>query len=118
MITRRQLPHLKSLLKQSPAVALLGPRQAGKTTLAHEVAAKTRSTYLDLERHADRAKLRDPEEFLAPLEDQLDILDEVQRAPELFQTLRGMIDETAHARIRRMEEGGGAHWSLLSSVIV
>ena len=92
MIARRQLPLLKSLLKQSPAVALLGPRQAGKTTLAHEVAAKTKSTYLDLEREADRAKLRDPEEFLEPLEDQLVILDEVQRAPELFQTLRGMID--------------------------
>ena len=70
----------------------MGPRQSGKTTLALEVAAKTKSTYLDLERPADRAKLQDAEAYLEPLEDQLVILDEVQRAPELFQTLRGLID--------------------------
>ena len=93
MIARRQTSRLKSLLKQSPAVALLGPRQAGKTTLALQVAEHATSTYLDLERPADRAKLRDAEEYLAPLEDRLVILDEVQRAPELFQTLRGLIDQ-------------------------
>ena len=92
MIPRRQLPHVKALLRQAPAVALLGPRQTGKTTLALEVAAKTKSTYLDLERPADRAKLVDAEAYLEPLESQLVILDEVQRAPELFQTLRGLID--------------------------
>ena len=96
MIARRQYPHLKSLLKQSPAVAVIGPRQAGKTTLAQEIADGTRSTYLDLEREADRAKLSDAEDYLAPLEDQLVILDEVQRAPELFQTLRGLIDQGRH----------------------
>lgn len=92
MIARRQLPHLKSLLRQTPAVALLGPRQTGKTTLALEVAGRTKSTYLDLERPADRAKLTDAEAYLEPLENQLVILDEVQRAPELFQSLRGLID--------------------------
>lgn len=92
MIPRRQFPHVKALLRQAPAVALLGPRQSGKTTLALEVAAKTKSTYLDLESPADRAKLEDAEAYLEPLEDQLVILDEVQRAPEIFQTLRGLID--------------------------
>lgn len=92
MIARRQFPHVKALLRQAPAIALLGPRQSGKTSLALEVAAKTKSTYLDLESPADRAKLEDAEAYLEPLEDQLVILDEVQRAPELFQTLRGLID--------------------------
>jgi len=88
--------HLKKLvlerLEVFPAVALLGPRQVGKTTLAHQIAEGRPSIYLDLEAVADRAKLDDPELYLAGHRDKLVILDEIQRVPELFQALRGIID--------------------------
>lgn len=80
-------------LKQFPAVALLGPRQVGKTTLAHQIAANRPSIYLDMESHADRAKLSEPALYLADHEDKLVILDEVHRVPGLFKNLRGIIDE-------------------------
>lgn len=92
MISRRLKPHLISLLGDYPAVALLGPRQVGKTTLALEVAGKIDSVYLDLESPADRAKLDEPELYLADHENKLVILDEIQRVPEIFQCLRGLID--------------------------
>ncbi len=92
MIQRHLQPQLISLLADYPAVALLGPRQVGKTTLALEVADSVSSIYLDLESVADRAKLADPELYLADHEDKLVILDEVHRVPELFQSLRGLID--------------------------
>ena len=59
MITRRLLAQLYSLLAEYPAVALLGPRQVGKTTLALEIAETTDAVYLDLESVADRARLSD-----------------------------------------------------------
>lgn len=92
MIKRRLYKTVQERLKQFPAVALLGPRQVGKTTLAREISTLEDSVYLDLESPADREKLSDPEHYLARHEDKLAILDEVQRAPELFQTLRGLID--------------------------
>jgi hypothetical protein len=92
MIQRHLQPQLVSLLADYPAVALLGPRQVGKTTLAFKVADAVNSIYLDLESAADRAKLADPELYLADHEDKLVILDEVHRVPELFQSLRGLID--------------------------
>ena len=92
MISRRLTPHLNELLRHSPAVVLLGPRQAGKTTLALEIGAQTASIYLDLEDENDRAKLSNPSKYLADHEDELVILDEVHRVPELFQQLRGIID--------------------------
>jgi len=92
MIQRHLQPQLISLLADYPAVALLGPRQVGKTTLALEVADSVSSIYLDLESVADRAKLADPELYLADHKDKLVILDEVHRVPELFQSLRGLID--------------------------
>ena len=102
MIPRRIEEELINLLADYPAVALLGPRQAGKTTLALEIAQSVDadSVYLDLESPADRARLSDPELYLADHEDKLVILDEVHRAPELFQSLRGLIDRGRRRGIR------------------
>jgi predicted AAA+ superfamily ATPase len=93
VINRQLTPRLIEHLAQFPAVALLGPRQAGKTTLAEMLAAQRPGcVYLDLESPADRSKLQDAEAYLARIEDKLVILDEVQRLPGLFQPLRGLID--------------------------
>jgi predicted AAA+ superfamily ATPase len=64
----------------------------GKTTLALEIGSARPSLYVDLESPSARAKLADPESYLAEHENELVILDEVHRAPELFQALRGLID--------------------------
>ena len=93
MIARRLHHTLRQRLDAFPAVALLGPRQVGKTTLALEVAQERKAVYLDLESAADRGKLADPELYLASHEDKLVILDEVHRLPDLFQSLRGLIDQ-------------------------
>ena len=87
-------------LDQFPAVALLGPRQVGKTTLAELIAEERASVYLDLENPADREKLSDAALYLSGHDDKLVILDEVQRVPKLFQTLRGLIDEGRRRDIR------------------
>jgi len=92
MITRRTYQRVLDALGRQAAVALIGPRQVGKTTLAHEVADGTDALYLDLEARADRDKLVDPALFLKRYEDRLVILDEIHRIPELFQELRGLID--------------------------
>jgi len=92
MIERRIASQLVELLDEMPAVALLGPRQVGKTTLALDIAENRPSIYLDLESDADRARLAEPELYLAEHEDKLVILDEVHRLPNLFQNLRGLID--------------------------
>jgi len=85
---------LGQLLDHFPAVALTGPRQCGKTTLSRQLAETLGkpSLYLDLENTADRLKLTDPNAFLDPLAERLIILDEVQRVPDLFPQLRGIID--------------------------
>lgn len=93
MIKRILYEIILQRISQFPAVALLGPRQVGKTTLADEVSKDRSSVYLDLELPSDRAKLSDPEMYLAQHEDKLVILDEVQRLPEIFQILRGLIDQ-------------------------
>ncbi|HSH99895.1 MAG TPA: ATP-binding protein [Reyranella sp.] len=92
MLQRRLQERLLYLLDRYPAVALLGPRQVGKTTLALEVAAGRPSRYLDLESPTDRARLADPEQYFADHQQELVILDEVHRLPNLFQILRGVID--------------------------
>lgn len=92
MIKRRLASRLTYLLDRYPAVGLLGPRQVGKTTLALEIAAERRSVYLDLESVPDRTRLSDPDRYFADHDSELVILDEVHRAPEIFQTLRGVID--------------------------
>jgi predicted AAA+ superfamily ATPase len=100
LIKRRIADRLRTLLDESPAVALLGPRQVGKTTLAQDLGEGRSSLYLDLESDADRAKLSDPELYLAAHEDKLVILDEVQRMPGLFQNLRGLIDRGRRKGLR------------------
>ncbi len=91
---KRQLQSLLiEELRFSPAVALLGPRQVGKTTLALEVARGIPHVYLDLESERDRGKLAQAELYLESHLDKLVILDEVHRAPGLFPVLRGLIDK-------------------------
>jgi predicted AAA+ superfamily ATPase len=92
MISRRILPVVQEALSRQAAVALIGPRQVGKTTLAHAIAEGIPSIYLDLEAREDRAKLADPMLFLDAYEDRLVVLDEIHRVPELFPALRGVID--------------------------
>ena len=85
---------LSDMLAQFPAVVLLGPRQAGKTTLAFALKeANPGALYLDLELPSAQRQLDDPEAFFLAHAKQLVILDEVQRFPELFSVLRGVIDQ-------------------------
>jgi predicted AAA+ superfamily ATPase len=100
MITRHLQSKLEYFVDNYPAVALLGPRQAGKTTLALTVAKHRNAIYLDLESEQDRAKLSQAELYLSQHEDKLVILDKVQRAPELFQNLRGLIDKGRRKGLR------------------
>jgi len=97
MIPRRLEALLQQRLQEFPAVALLGPRQVGKTTLARTLVGTSpltaQPTYLDLENPADLAKLTDASGYLRSRPAGLTIIDEVQRAPDLFQVLRGVIDE-------------------------
>ena len=94
MIGRRHKRRVLQYLEETPAVALLGPRQVGKTTLARAIAAETPDClYLDLENPEDAARLADPGRYLDLHADRLVILDEIQRMPELFRVLRGQIDE-------------------------
>ena len=93
MITRRITQTVKQALDRQAAVALIGSRQVGKTTLAYELANNRSALYLDLESSSDRNKLSDPELFLSQQENKLVILDEIHRVPELFTNLRGLIDQ-------------------------
>ena len=93
MIERRIKQQVREALDRQAAVALIGPRQVGKTTLACEVADERDALYLDLEDRNDRQKLSDPGLFLEQYEEKLVVLDEIHRTPELFRTLRGIIDK-------------------------
>jgi len=92
MFERALLPQILQLLSTRPAVVLLGPRQVGKTTLAHSVSDKVESIYVDLEAPGDARRLEDPEYFFQQNQDKLIVVDEVQRAPELFPIIRSQID--------------------------
>src|SRR5260370_36287448 len=95
MIARPAL--LKSLrdgLKANPVVALLGPRQCGKTTLARGLAETVATTYFDLENPADLARLAEPMLALERVKG-LAVIDEVQRRPDLFAVLRVLADRRA-----------------------
>jgi predicted AAA+ superfamily ATPase len=87
----RLLNHLKSALRRSPSVSLLGPRQSGKTTLARALLAPDSENYFDLERPTGLRRLEDPETSLGDLRG-LVVIDEVQRRPDLFPILRVLID--------------------------
>ncbi len=93
LIPRHAHRLVQQALSRQAAVALIGPRQVGKTTLAHEIKAERNALYLDLESREDRNKLTDPVLFLSAYENQLVILDEIHRAPEIFPELRGLIDQ-------------------------
>lgn len=95
MVQRQISLQLTGLMKQFPAVGLIGPRQSGKTTIARlfQKQAKKECVYFDLESPADLRKFHDPELFLKEHEDVCVIIDEVQRMPELFPLLRHLIDK-------------------------
>jgi hypothetical protein len=102
MIPRRLSPLVFRRLAEFPAVGLLGPRQVGKSTLAQTIAQEVsggtrRPDYLDLENPADQAKLEDAGAYLRARFDRLVVIDEVQRAPGLFQVMRGVIDDNIRA---------------------
>ncbi len=97
MIARITQRTVTDLLGRHPVVGLLGPRQVGKTTLALEIAEQRSSVYLDLEAPAYRAKLGEPELYLAAQDGKLVILDEIQRTPDLFPVLRGVVDRRRRA---------------------
>jgi predicted AAA+ superfamily ATPase len=100
MINRNIRQKILTALSRQAAVALIGPRQVGKTTLALDIAQDRNSVYLDLEAREDREKLRNPALFLTKNENSLVILDEIHRMPELFQTLRGLIDKGRRKGLR------------------
>jgi predicted AAA+ superfamily ATPase len=112
MLERRIETRIEADLQAQPAVALLGPRQVGKTTLALALGETTPSIYLDLEDPADRDKLADPAFYLQAHEDKLVILDEFQNVPQLFSTLRGLIDKG------RRKGRSGARFLLLGSASI
>lgn len=92
MIKRRLEDHIRDRLQNNPSVALMGPRQVGKTTLAFNIAESMSSVYLDLENRTDLRKVQDIEAFHRENSDKLIILDEVQRLPDIFAPIRGLID--------------------------
>lgn len=110
MYSRLVQASLQELLSQFPAVVLLGPRQAGKTTLAIEEQKRHASAYyLDLELPSAQRQLDDPEAFFMAHRHQLVILDELQRFPDLFGVLRGTID------LRRRDGEASGQYLLLGS---
>lgn len=102
MIPRRVYETVTDRLRHTSSVVLLGPRQVGKTTLARAVADErgNAALYLDLERMADRRRLEDADAYLRTHAGKLVVIDEIHRAPGLFEVLRGIIDDRRRARDR------------------
>jgi len=103
MIPRIIADKVRQALNYQAVVVLIGPRQVGKTTLAHQMAKEyPKALYLDLENQNDRQRLINPVLFFESMEDRLIILDEIHRVPNLFPTLRGVIDK---GRLRKKGKG-------------
>ncbi|MDP4771895.1 MAG: ATP-binding protein [Limnohabitans sp.] len=112
MFQRKSALEIRHQLGLSPAVAILGARQIGKTTLAKQIAAEfPDSIYLDLENAQARAKLDQADVFFEANRHRLVVLDEIQNTPELFSTMRGEID--ADRRPGRFLILGSASFKLL-----
>lgn len=112
MFQRKSALEIRHQLGLSPAVAILGARQIGKTTLAKQIAAEfPDSIYLDLENAQARAKLDQADVFFEANRHRLVVLDEIQNIPELFSTMRGEID--ADRRPGRFLILGSASFKLL-----
>ncbi|MBN2316846.1 MAG: ATP-binding protein [Sedimentisphaerales bacterium] len=93
MIERRgYIDRVKKAISRSPIVALLGPRQCGKTTLARMICEHQPNTYFDLESQADLRRLVNPELILSSLQG-LVVIDEIQTKPDLFPALRVVVDK-------------------------
>lgn len=92
---KRYIESIEKAIKRSPVTCLLGPRQCGKTTLAHKLAEKKNYHYLDLESPADLARLENPQLFLESLKG-LVIIDEIQQRPDIFPVLRVLSDRKCH----------------------
>lgn len=84
---------IEESLADYPVVALLGPRQVGKSTLTKEQLEVESKVYLDLELGSDLRKLNEPELYFERHTDELICIDEIQRFPELFPTIRGTVDQ-------------------------
>lgn len=113
LIQRLLAKHIRDLLSVFPVVAITGPRQSGKTTLAKMLLEQLRvpTVFLDLESYEDTAKLRFPAPYLRSVAGQTVFLDEVQRMPELFPLIRTLVD--AESRPGRFILLGSASPALL-----
>ena len=103
MILRHAVNTVFDRLEHVSSLALLGPRQVGKTTLAWEISHQLPSVYLDLENRLDRQKVANLEAFCEANPKQLIILDEVQHTPEIFAPVRGIIDAARRAGRRKAQ---------------
>ena len=112
MIPRESKLRVERLLARAPAVVLTGPRQVGKTTLALDIARERGAAYLDLERPSDRAKLADVDAYCRRNAERLVVFDEIQRIPDLFEPLRGVIDR------RRRDGRRTGHFLFLGSASI
>jgi len=113
MIKRQITQKLYQALQDQPAVVLLGARQVGKTTLAHEILSTQHAIYVDLEDYVERdGVMQNPKLFCEQHKDKLIIFDEIQNTPDLFPVLRGIIDQ------RRREGKDSEQFLLLGSASV
>jgi len=112
MINRKLGPHILSAAKQLPVVAITGPRQSGKTTLARSLFAD--KPYVNFENLDDRLLAKqDPRGFLAQFADGV-VLDEIQNAPELFSYIQVFVDE--HQKPGQIILTGSQNFLLMESI--